>query len=41
MRKLTKKLGNQRRKPAVPKTTLQDGAYLQTLKYLFEDRADK
>ena len=40
MRKLTKKPNKPRRKQIVPNTTLQDGAYLKTLKYLFEDRAD-
>ncbi|MBP2636951.1 MAG: hypothetical protein H6Q72_2858 [Firmicutes bacterium] len=40
MRKTAKKSDKHRRKSTVPKTTLQDGAYLQTLKYLFEDRAD-
>jgi len=40
MRKTIKKSNKHRRKPVVPQTTLQDGAYLKTLKYLFEDRAD-
>lgn len=40
MRKTTKKFERKCKKSIVPKTTLQDGAYLRTLKYLLEDRAD-
>ncbi len=40
MRKKTRKLNKHRNQRNVPRTTPQDGAYLKTLKYLLEDRAD-
>lgn len=40
MRKTNKKSNKRQNKPNVPKTDPQDGAYLKTLKYLLEDRAD-
>jgi len=40
MRKKAKKLKKRRTQPIIPRTTPQDGAYLDTLKQLHEERAD-
>ena len=40
MRKKTKKVTKGHLKPIIPRTTPQDGAYLETLKELQEERAD-
>lgn len=40
MRKKDKKRNHSRSKPVIPSTSSQDGAYLDTLKQLQEERED-